>query len=393
MKLKGFLHCLILTLTVGVATFTNATFNEEKDIIATEAANISAGTKLYLKPNSNWKDANARFAAYFCNGTASAKWANMSDPNGDGIYEVAVPTGTGYHANVIFCRMNPSASANSWSNKWDQTNNLVFDGTKNLYTVSDGAWSYGSGTWSQYKFPINTKMYVDFNGNWNGDGAVLSVYNFINDSENEWLDVTQVDGSSIYEFTVSLDQSIIILVRSNPSNPDHWNGKWNESNHIYPSATSGANYFKATGFSSDGMLTFEFDSTLTYSNVETWAQGLVGEGKCDPDGVKKNYDWSSLKAGFEALTAPEQHLLVTATADKTSDSDVQHALATYDYLVDVKKESPFIKEGTIYRSSNSMSFFNARNNNQAIMIFVVVTIVTVSIVGVMVYKKRKSISE
>jgi len=29
------------------------------------AVNIPSGTKLYLKVNSNWKTANARFAAYY----------------------------------------------------------------------------------------------------------------------------------------------------------------------------------------------------------------------------------------------------------------------------------------------------------------------------------------
>ena len=102
---------------------------------------------LYLKPNANWKKDNARFAAYFFgNGD---KWVSMVDSDSDGIYEVNIPEGYDYGCNVIFCRMNPSTTANNWNNKWNQTSDLKAptDG-KNLYTVKEGTWDKGGGTWS-----------------------------------------------------------------------------------------------------------------------------------------------------------------------------------------------------------------------------------------------------
>ena len=71
----------------------------------------------------------------------------MTDTDGDGIYEVNIPVG-GY-PSVIFCRMNPSTTANNWDNKWNQTADLAIptDGT-NLYTVAEGAWDKGNGAWS-----------------------------------------------------------------------------------------------------------------------------------------------------------------------------------------------------------------------------------------------------
>ena len=109
------------------------------------AAVFAANTTLYLKPNSNWLTANARFAAYYWNSTGSA-WASMTDSNGDGYYEVSIPSG---NPNVIFCRMNPATTKNDWSSVWDQTIDLTVptDG-KNCYTVAAGAWSKGSGSWS-----------------------------------------------------------------------------------------------------------------------------------------------------------------------------------------------------------------------------------------------------
>ncbi len=112
-------------------------------------AAAAEGTTLYLKPNSNWKVDNARFAIYYWNGSGS-NWTGMSDDDGDGVYEGVVPSG---YSNVIFCRMNPNASANNWDNKWNQTGDLTIptDGT-NCYTVKDGTWDSGGGTWSTYTF-------------------------------------------------------------------------------------------------------------------------------------------------------------------------------------------------------------------------------------------------
>lgn len=104
----------------------------------------------FLTPNANWKKDGARFAAYFFgNGEG---WHSMSDNDKDGTYEVAVPISKVY-PNVIFCRMNGSASTNDWNNKWNQTGDLTIptDG-KNLFTVPNGAWDGSTATWSKKIF-------------------------------------------------------------------------------------------------------------------------------------------------------------------------------------------------------------------------------------------------
>lgn len=103
---------------------------------------------LYLKPNSNWTKDGARFAAYFFNNSGNT-WVSMTDSDSDGIYEVNIPTGYTFGENVIFCRMNPSTTANNWNNKWNQTGDLTIptDG-KNLFTVPNGAWDGSTTGWS-----------------------------------------------------------------------------------------------------------------------------------------------------------------------------------------------------------------------------------------------------
>ena len=104
---------------------------------------------LYLKPNSNWKQSNARFAAYFFNNAGNA-WVSMVDSDSDGIYEVNIPEGYTFGDNVIFCRMNPSSTANNWNNKWNQTADLTIptDG-KNLFTIPGTTWDNATNSnWS-----------------------------------------------------------------------------------------------------------------------------------------------------------------------------------------------------------------------------------------------------
>ena len=102
---------------------------------------------LYFQPNSNWKIDNARFAAYFFgNGDT---WANLTLVEGEtDIYSVTVPEG---YPNIIFCRMNPNATANNWNNKWNQTADLTVptDG-KNFYVVPENAWDGSNAAWSTY---------------------------------------------------------------------------------------------------------------------------------------------------------------------------------------------------------------------------------------------------
>lgn len=142
-RMKRNLHKIVSLLVVFLLSVTSLW-----------AANIPTGTKLYLKPNDNWKADKARFAAYFFykkdNKTYDA-WASMQETDCSGVYEVTAPTRNSQNENyttVIFCRMKPNNQTNNWSNKWNQTADLSWDGTQSLYTVKDGTWDNGGGTWS-----------------------------------------------------------------------------------------------------------------------------------------------------------------------------------------------------------------------------------------------------
>lgn len=163
------------------------------------AISIAAATPeiLYLTPNSNWTQANARFAAYFFGN--GEKWVDMTDGDGDGKYEVEVPSG---YPKVIFCRMNPSASANNWNNKWNQTGDLTIptDG-KNHFTVKSGTWDGATDTWSVY----TPAVAVEYTYTIAGSSAVLGSNWSTDDANNDMS--KQDDG------TYKLVKENVVLVK------------------------------------------------------------------------------------------------------------------------------------------------------------------------------------
>ncbi|MEE1037486.1 MAG: hypothetical protein U0L15_10250, partial [Oscillospiraceae bacterium] len=85
-------------------------------------AHAADGTTVYLKPSSNWLEANARFAIYYWTGSGDA-WVDMSDADEDGYYEGTVPSDC---TGLIFVRLNPDTTKNNWNEgtKWNQSADL-----------------------------------------------------------------------------------------------------------------------------------------------------------------------------------------------------------------------------------------------------------------------------
>lgn len=113
-------------------------------------------TTLYLVPNSNWNQAGARFAVFLCNSKTSQTdmWIPMKKVDGnDNLYKVDVLSQYDYQT-VIFCRMDPNKTTDSWDNKWNQTGDEAFPtDNKTKFTVDEGQWGSSNkdgatGSWS-----------------------------------------------------------------------------------------------------------------------------------------------------------------------------------------------------------------------------------------------------
>lgn len=116
----------------------------------------TAGT-IYLRPNSNWLEASARFAVYFFELGKPEVWVSMTEDVEENVYKCDVPEG---YSNIIFVRMNPDTSVNSWDDgvKWGQTTDLLVPvaGSSNIcYVIAPGTWGE-DGYWTTYP-PVVTE--------------------------------------------------------------------------------------------------------------------------------------------------------------------------------------------------------------------------------------------
>jgi type I pullulanase len=91
--------------------------------------------RMYLSPSDEWKEAGARFAAYFFDDEDNFEWINMKYA-GPGLYYVDIPDGYDY---VIFCRMNGASTDNNWDNKWNQTEDLNVEPGETCYVEGWGS--------------------------------------------------------------------------------------------------------------------------------------------------------------------------------------------------------------------------------------------------------------
>lgn len=124
---------------------------------------VAADNTVYLRPTDLWNADNARFAVYYWDGNGT-HWADMTRTSDcEEVYTASVPAN---YTSIIFCRMNPSTKENNWDNKWNQTSDLSVNDGK-VYTIVEGAWSKGNGSWAIY-----TPSYlVSFNMNGHGDAV------------------------------------------------------------------------------------------------------------------------------------------------------------------------------------------------------------------------------
>ena len=195
--------------------------------VTTHVHAAETGKNLYLKPNANWLQDNARFAIYYWDDNGSA-WTGMADADGDGYYEGTVPEGI---SNVIFCRMNPNNATNDWSAKWNQTSDLTVptDGS-NCYTVAEGTWDNCGGEWSSLTF--DTQLYLKPNANWLQDNARFAIY-YWDDNGSAWTDMADADSDGYYEGTVPAGVSNVIFCRMDPNNATNdWSAKWNQTSDL-----------------------------------------------------------------------------------------------------------------------------------------------------------------
>lgn len=187
---------------------------------------------LYLKPNDNWKSDGARFAAYFWTNNTNGTWKDMDQCLDTAYYKVKIPNGYG-SGNVIFGRMNPGTTTNSFDDgvRWNQTGDLDVSGHGGkIYTITDR----GSGSWGNTTdTTAGNKLYLIPTGIWKLNQERFAAYFF--GGEETWVSMTAVStASDIYVVDVPVGfYTSVIFCRMNPNNnTNSWANRYNQTNDI-----------------------------------------------------------------------------------------------------------------------------------------------------------------
>ena len=76
MKVKKRIQLLLATLFMSFGLVANLNLSKAPEIKA-EAASVQPSSKIYFRPNANWRQANARFSIWFFNGTSNDQFVEL----------------------------------------------------------------------------------------------------------------------------------------------------------------------------------------------------------------------------------------------------------------------------------------------------------------------------
>lgn len=224
----------------GTATVTATVAATETHNEATASYTITVYdlVTVYLKPNSNWKVDNARFAARLWYDGGPDLWVDMTDEDGDGIYEAEFSS---MYTYVIFCRMNPNEKENCWDNKWNQTSDLtVPNDDTNYFVVKKGSWD--KGTEDEWMNEQDAKAYVEPEdpapttriiyfkvGDWSADSAYFEAWTWGGTTSDSWVKFEPTSESGIYSAEIPSDRTGMKVLRKDPNHASETWDSWNDS--------------------------------------------------------------------------------------------------------------------------------------------------------------------
>ncbi len=119
-----------------------------------ETVSVDCSSRIYLKPNNNWMQFDAKFGVYlFNNSTKKQEWFMLDYDSSENLYYFDKSRLNGYEAFILL-RINPNTTDTSGtsfpSSVWNQTNDIYLSalGENNLCTIPENAWSKCTPTYS-----------------------------------------------------------------------------------------------------------------------------------------------------------------------------------------------------------------------------------------------------
>ena len=121
--------------------------------------NFKKGQDLYLKSNTNWRDASAKLQIYFWDGDHS-EWMTFPEKIGSTDYhKITIPSRNWPYAKIV---RRDKDTGDSWSNIWNSTNDIQSnsDATKNCIILNN-ATNVGTITWETVYAGLSVSRNID----------------------------------------------------------------------------------------------------------------------------------------------------------------------------------------------------------------------------------------
>lgn len=273
-------------------------------------------TTLYFIPNTEWKQIGdaARFAAYLYGDTGASTWADMTLIDAEaGVYSFLVDRHL--YDYVIFTRMNPTTTENSWENKWNQSADITIPQDMNCATMDKGYWDGATVVWSVYGevpddiLPMDTIYYVNsqswsdvnvyawneelgsVNATWPGEPAQMTGY--------------QINGYDVYYYVAEQGEYTHCIFNSYSgmqtydlvwsSGKYYYNDVWYTYDELLNNDNNDVVQSTYTVAGSSGLLGTHWDVTDTTNNMTQLEDGTYQLIKTDLALVAGTYEYKVVK--------------------------------------------------------------------------------------------------
>lgn len=155
------------TFTIDYSTSGNSNVLGEPEVSVTYPENKT----IYVIPSGYTSD-NAKLAIYYWNDGVSG-WSSFltKDACSGNAYYAEIPSWTG---KISIVRLNSDATVGDWEKKWNKTEDIIIDPTKDQYTVNTWCGNGCNETVNEGTYTPATYS-ITFNGNGNTGGSMSNL--------------------------------------------------------------------------------------------------------------------------------------------------------------------------------------------------------------------------